>query len=225
VATRTSTRSKERLSRETVAQAALALVDSEGLDALTVRRLAGDLGVTPMALYWHFKDKEALLDGVAEAVLSEVALPAVRRGAWPGRLREVLDALLTALAAHPATALVVKTRLLYSDPGRDFAERVLDLLAEAGFSPERGSQVGVYALLTMTSLVSDTPGQSVGATEEERDQEVRVKWAALQALPPKRYPRLIDSAVWLTDCTESEQWLGLGLDTLMSGIEAEAARL
>src|SRR5690349_18471231 len=49
---------KERLSRETVTERALALADAEGIDAVTIRRLATDLGVTPMALYWHFQDKE-----------------------------------------------------------------------------------------------------------------------------------------------------------------------
>jgi TetR/AcrR family transcriptional regulator, tetracycline repressor protein len=219
-------RAKERLSRETVARAALALTDGEGLDALTVRRLATDLGVTPMALYWHFKDKDALLEGVAEAVLLEVRLPThTESEPWAPRLRELLDALLAPLAAHPAAAPLVKTRMLLNDAGRDIAERVLDLLAEAGFSAERAAQVAVYAMLSMTSLVSDVPGQNVGASEEERDQEVRAKWAALQALPPKRYPRLLESAGWLTDCVESDDWLARGMDTLMAGIEGEAGRV
>ena len=50
-----------RLSREALVEAAMALADREGLDALTIRRLAGEIGVTPMALYWHVKDKDELL--------------------------------------------------------------------------------------------------------------------------------------------------------------------
>src|SRR3954452_5854316 len=67
---------KERLRRDTVTERALALADAEGIDAVTIRRLATDLGVTPMALYWHFQDKERLLDGVAELVLSQITPPA-----------------------------------------------------------------------------------------------------------------------------------------------------
>ena len=48
------------------------LADSAGLDALTIRKLAHELGVTPMALYWHFRSKDELLDGLAERVWSEI---------------------------------------------------------------------------------------------------------------------------------------------------------
>jgi TetR/AcrR family tetracycline transcriptional repressor len=80
----------------------------------------------------------------------------------------------------------------------------------------------MYALLFMTSLVAEEPGLAVGSADEEREQEVRAKWAALQALPPKRFPTIIESAATLTDCAASEQWLGFGLDTLMAGIRGQA---
>lgn len=218
-----TTSTKERLSREAVARAAIHLVDAEGLDALTVRRLATGLGVTPMALYWHFKDKDALLDGVVEQLLSEVVLPAEDASApWDERLRGALEALLAGLAAHPAVADLVKKRMLLSDAGREIAERVLRLLREGGFSPEQAAQLGVYSLLSLTSLVADEPGLAVGASEDEREQEVRAKWAALQALSPKRFPILIESAGTLTDCTASDQWLGFGLETLLAGIRGQA---
>ena len=63
---------RSRLSKATVVQRALALADAGGLDALTIRRLAQELGVTPMALYWHFRSKDDLLDGLAERVWSEI---------------------------------------------------------------------------------------------------------------------------------------------------------
>lgn len=219
-----SGRGKERLSRDAVARAAIGLADGEGLEALTVRRLATDLGVTPMALYWHFADKDALLDGVVEAMLAEVRIPAEEGGdaAWDARLRDVFEALLTVLAAHPATAELVKTRFLVNEPGCEITERVLGLLREAGFSAERSSQLAVYALLFMTGLVTGMPGLAVGTSEDEREQVVRTKWARLQALPPKRYPFIIDSSETLTDCAASEEWLSLGLDTLMAGIRGQA---
>ncbi len=222
-----STRTKERLSRAAVAQAALDLADREGLDALTVRRLATGLGVTPMALYWHFRDKDALLDGVVEQLLSQVRLPELDGGAdpapWDERLEEALGALLTALAAHPAVAELAKSRILESEAGREVSERILGQLRRGGFTAERAAQLGIYALLTMTSLVTGQPGLAVGAPEEQREQEVREKWAALQALPPKRFPHLVDSAAWLTDCAATEEWLEVGLATLMAGIRGQAS--
>jgi TetR/AcrR family transcriptional regulator, tetracycline repressor protein len=217
------TRTKERLSRAAVTRAAIALADAEGLEALTIRRLATELGVTPMALYWHFKDKDALHDGIVEAVLAEVRLPDEGGGSWDVELRTVLDALLDALAAHPAIADLVKGRFLVSEPGCELTERVLSLLRAGGCSAERASQLAVYALLFMVGLVTGMPGQAIGASEEEREQAVRSKWAALQALPPKRYPSILDSAATLTDCAASDQWLALGMDTLLAGIRGQAA--
>jgi len=54
-----------RLSREAIVVGAIALADAEGLDAVTIRRLAQEHGVTPMAMYWHFSDKDSLLDGLS----------------------------------------------------------------------------------------------------------------------------------------------------------------
>ncbi len=215
-------RTKERLSRSVVTAAAVALADAEGLDALTIRRLATDLGVTPMALYWHFADKDALFDGIAEAVLSEVQVPEAGEGEWYDDLRTLLDALLDALAAHPAAAELVKGRFLENETGCELTERVLTLLRAGGFSAERSSQLAVYALLFMVGLVTGMPGQAIGATDEEREQAVRSKWAKLQALPPQRYPCLLASAETLTDCAASDQWLSLGMDTLMAGIRGQA---
>lgn len=217
----TRQRVKERLSREAVTGRAIAVADDEGLEALTIRRLATDLGVTPMALYWHFQDKERLLDGVAERVLSEVDLPADDGSvAWPARLRGVLDALLEVLVAHPAVVEVVKTRIMLSEPGQELTERALSLLREAGFSAERSAQLAHYMLTFMVGLVSGLPGLAVGVDDEAHEQRLRMKWATLQALPPKRFPRVIEAAGPLTDCGDAQAWFSRGLDMLVAGVVA-----
>jgi AcrR family transcriptional regulator len=66
------TAERTRLSKDAVVERGLAIADAEGLDALTIRRLANELGVTPMALYWHFRSKEALLTGLADRIWAEI---------------------------------------------------------------------------------------------------------------------------------------------------------
>ena len=211
---------KERLRRDTVTQRALALSDAEGIDAVTIRRLATELGVTPMALYWHFQDKERLLDGVAELVLSEMTLPPDDDSRpWDERLREVLDQLLAVLAAHPSVTDVVKTRILQSEPGLELTERVLALFRGAGFSPERSAQQAVYALAFIVGLVTGEPGAMAGEEDDEaRDARLRGKWAALQALSPKRYPHVLEAAGPLTSCESSYEWRAAGMDLLLRGL-------
>src|ERR1700737_3218392 len=84
---------RERLSPDTIVDGAIALADAEGLDAVTIRRLAQDHDVTPMALYWHFKDKGELLDGIAERLLADVRLPTPCPKPWPAQLRAPSDVL------------------------------------------------------------------------------------------------------------------------------------
>src|SRR5690349_7389246 len=112
---------KERLSRERIVDCAIALADAEGLEAVTIRRLAQDQGVTPMALYWHFKDKDLLLDGIVERLMTEVKGPLSEPGAgrWDERFRDLLVALLEVLRAHPAIVGLVQNRIMLSAAGLD----------------------------------------------------------------------------------------------------------
>jgi len=111
---------RPQLDRERIVAAALRIVDAEGVPALSLRRLADDLGVTPMSLYWHVADKAELLELVGQAVLSEIELPA-RTGGWKEQLRDVHRAMLTTfLLPWPSQAMAsdMKVRLMpRSDTG------------------------------------------------------------------------------------------------------------
>jgi AcrR family transcriptional regulator len=212
---------RERLSRETIADGAVALADAEGLDAVTIRRLASDQGVTPMALYWHFRDKERLIDGIVERLLADLVLPRRPETSsvpWHVQLREILDALLVVLRNHPAVAELVHTRILRSDPGLEITERTLGLLREAGFSAEQAAQLAIQALSTMVTLVASVPGKQVGEATDVQDQRLRAKRASLQALSPERYPYLLASADALTVCASEPEYIDLGLDLFIAGV-------
>src|SRR5512142_2269253 len=91
---------KPRLSKRTVTEGALKLADAHGLDALTIRKLAEHLGVTPMALYWHFRSKEELLEGVSEQVWGEIDVNVDPDAPWWAQLQGMLESLVTVLRAH-----------------------------------------------------------------------------------------------------------------------------
>jgi TetR/AcrR family tetracycline transcriptional repressor len=213
---------RERLSRDTIVDGAIALADGEGIDAVTIRRLAHEHEVTPMALYWHVKDKGELLDGIAERLFADVRLPAPSRNPWPEQLRSILEALLDALRPHPQVAGLISDRVLSSEAGLTLAERTLALLRHAGLSAEQAAQVGGYLLNAVAMLVTSEPGREHGSDSEARDDAIRRKTASLSGLPLRRYPSVVSSASVLAACPSPDAYFSLGLDMLIAGVTATA---
>jgi TetR/AcrR family transcriptional regulator, tetracycline repressor protein len=99
---------EERLSREAILTAALRIVDDEGIDALTMRRLASTLGVNPMSLYHHLPNKAAVLAGLAELVFAGLEFPDPGDAVpWQEQLKDAAQAYRDGLRAHPNLALQV----------------------------------------------------------------------------------------------------------------------
>ena len=208
---------RERLNRDSLASCALSIADREGLEAVTIRRLATENAVTPMALYWHFADKEALFDGMAERMYAEVKLPEPAGLSWDKDLRAVLEALLAALRAHPLVADVVPPRIMKSDAGLVLAERVIGLLRSAGFSPADAAQTGMFLLCSIVTLVTIEPGHDKRLDAESQDEALRQKRAQLDSMNPKKYPNLLESAEFFLFCPSEDVYFSQGLDFLVAG--------
>src|ERR1700728_411893 len=95
---------RARLTKSAVVDQALKLADSVGLEALTIRRLATELGVTPMALYWHFRNKEELLTGLADSIWAEIDTRLDLAADWSDQLRGLLESLVGVLRIHPCAS-------------------------------------------------------------------------------------------------------------------------
>jgi TetR/AcrR family transcriptional regulator, tetracycline repressor protein len=208
---------RERLSRETLAAGALALADREGLDAVTIRRLATDNSVTPMALYWHFKDKDAVLDGIAEQVYSSVVLPEPTDAPWDDQLRAVLMAVLAAVRPHPLAADLLAPRIMKSEAGLVLAERVIGMLRRAGFSAQDATQIASFLLCSIITLVTSEPGKYAPLPGEAQEDLQRAKRAQLESLSPKAFPYLIESARFFLECDDEESYFTSGMDFLVAG--------
>jgi AcrR family transcriptional regulator len=211
---------QERLSREVITASAIALADSEGLEAVTIRRLAQHHGVTPTALYWHFKDKDQLLDGMAERLFADVQLPQEDSGPWSEQLRAVLEAFLATLRPHPAIAPLLPSRVLASPAGLTVTERTLALLRQGGLPPGRTAEVGGYLLSAVVALVAAEPGRDHPGDEEAREDAIRVKRASLTALSPRRFPTVVECADALADCAIPDEYYAFNLDMLIGGVTA-----
>jgi len=212
------------LTPQAVIARALALADSDGLEAVTIRRLASDLGVTPMALYWHFRNKDALLDGVAASLFDEVDLSLDASPDWQNQLRAILGSIVSVLRAHPPAAILLSTRTVSSEGGLRATEVLLDILRRAGFSPSEATQIARHALSTLTSLVSEEPGVIAREESGEAIDARRNARHFLETLSPDEYPRLIEAATPLSEGVNPETYFAFGLDLLLAGIETMAER-
>ncbi|MEU1599058.1 TetR/AcrR family transcriptional regulator C-terminal domain-containing protein [Streptomyces sp. NPDC005708] len=222
---RTGPQRQEPLSREAIALSAIALADDEGLEAVTIRRLAQQHGVTPTALYWHFKEKDQLLDGMAEQLFADVQLPPEDSAPWQHQLRSVLEAFLAALRPHPAVVALLPSRILASPAGLALTERTLSLLRRGGLQPERTAEVGGYLLSAIVALVTAEPGREHPSEEEARDDAIRAKRASLIALSPRRFPTVIWCADALANCASPDEYYAFNLDMLIGGVTTIANTL
>ena len=215
---------KTTLTPQTVVEGALALADTEGLEAVTIRRLAERLGVTPMALYWHFRSKDELLDGMAARIFDEVDASVDASATWQEQLSALLDSLLAALRAHPAAAVLLSTRTVSSEGSLRATEAMLDILGRGGFSPAQATQVARHALSSVVNLVAGEPGVIARDEAEEPREARRRARRFLESLPTERYPRLVEAAGPLSEGVDPDAYFAFGLELLLAGIEAVAAR-
>ncbi len=210
---------KSDLSRASIVERALSVMDAEGPDAVTIRRVAQEFGVTPMALYWHVANKDELLAAMGDALLADVTPPPAV-GPWSTQLRGVIEALVEGLRRHPAAAELVFPRILVTTPGLRITEFTLDLLQKAGFTVAQSADVARMGLQTAMMLVTQLPGSETQAAQDERDALLAAKRAHLYALPADEYPLVREAADALTDCEDAEAYYAFGIDLYVEGAQA-----
>jgi AcrR family transcriptional regulator len=182
-------------------------------------------GVTPMALYWHFRSKEELLAGLADQVWAEMNMQVDPAQPWPRQLQGLLESLVWVLRAHPCASQLLLETEKQSEAFLQATEVALEVLRSAGFDPQHASEVARSALWTGLMLVMSEPGVHPGKSDQEKAEYQRHALVRLATLPPDRYPRVVEAAVPLTACDDPEFHYRFGIEVFIAGVEAVAARL
>ena len=130
-------RTTPSLDRAAILDAALRLVDDVGLDGLNMRALAQRLGVGTMSLYHYFPNKDALLDGIVEALLLGIELPAADAGSWDERALRMARSLRTVALQHPNAVPLMVTRPFATADALRPCNAAFEVLAETGLSTEQ----------------------------------------------------------------------------------------
>ena len=211
------------LTRELVFATALRLVDADGVEALSMRRLGKALDRDPMRLYRHAESKEALLDGVVELVMSELEVP-VAGDDWEQALRRTAHGYRDLAIAHPHVVPLLVTRPLATPLARRPLgtlrplEQLLELLVGAGFD-ERGALYAyrLYIGFLHGHLLNELQERVVAP--DETDDVLRL---GLHRLPVAEFPRLRSLAGALA-AYDGARELDEGLDIVLAGLRARTA--
>ena len=126
---------RPRLNRERVLQAAVALADEAGIAAVSMRRLAQELGVVPMALYKHVADKDELLDGMVDAVIEEIGPPDPGL-AWKSAVRQRILSARRAVLRHPWARQAIESRTARTPAVLHYMDSVAGAFLAGGFSAD-----------------------------------------------------------------------------------------
>jgi AcrR family transcriptional regulator len=216
----TRRRPRRQLDRPRVVAAAVRLMDEVGLDGLTMRRLAGELGVTAASLYRHVRDKDELLVLLADEISGQV--PMLAAGVpWRQALTDMAFAVRRMLLGHRDAA-----RLLASTPPAGLQrlrhiEAALHLLLDAGFSGRDATWAAYIFNNFVTEFVADevrlaTAAAAAGRTTSELLAEAR---AQLRALPAEEFPSIVQVADYMAS-DDPDALFEFGLRLWLRGLES-----
>jgi AcrR family transcriptional regulator len=231
-------RSRERTTVDEIVATAVRIIDADGLDALTVRRLASELGVAAMTVYSYVSSKDELLDLVVDGVAGDIALPPAE-GDWRERAEALAHSLRTALLAHPEGARLISERPIQSPNAFRIFDAGLGIFRDAGFPDEQAADAYfAFGNYVMGSVAQDTsrtrfaPRPRSGETPAESPSS-----AYIHRLSPEQFPNISALVGHIYGLGEpaaepdpdprvdaSSRRFDFGLDSLLDGLAARLDR-
>lgn len=202
------------LSRERVLTAALQFVDAEGIEALSMRKLAQALGVQAMSLYNHVANKDEIIDGIVDLVIGEIELPDLACD-WQTAMRQRARSAHTVLLRHPWATLAIVSRVNVGPANLRYVDATLGCLREAGFSWEMTD----HAWNTLDSHIYGFTLQELNFPFEAAEY---ADTAAdfINLIPPEQYPYLngLTQQV-IRGIYDGIHDFELGLELVLAGLE------
>lgn len=215
------TASRGRLNRDRVLRTAIALADAAGIESLTMRRLGEELGVEAMSLYNHVANKEDLLNGMVDAVFSEIELPS-HSDDWKTAMRKRSVSFREVLSRHP-WATTLKDSGTNPGPGTlRHHDRVIGTLRNAGFS----IAMAAHAFSALDSYIYGFAMQEKSLPFTTEEETAAMAHIMLAQLPANEYPYLAEltSDHVLTPGYNYGDEFPLGLDLILDGLEGWLSR-
>ena len=209
---------REPLTKERILRAAVALADEGGVDSFSMRRVAQELGVVPMALYKHVANKDEMLDGMVDVVVGEID-PPLEDADWRTAIRERVLSARRALLRHPWASKVIESRTNPTPTVIGYMDAMIGILRNGGFSIDLTHHamhaMGSRMLGFSQELFDDTPDDPPAV------QAIAMQWMA------ETYPYISEMAAAISHDDESVVGMGcddqfefeFALDLMLEGLE------
>ena len=212
---------RSRISQEDLIQSAIQVLDDEGFDGLTMRRVAGHLGIKAASLYNHVRNKGELLALVADTLCGQIA-ELEKRGPWRQQLETVAIQFRQVLLAHRDGARVLAATPPLGPMRLRIMEQILNALVTAGFSAvEATDAASVHNSYVVGFVLDETLGRPRDARSVRRMSAETKRW--FQSLSIAEYPTIVSLADQLADATPDERFQ-FGVRALLDGYEIRLLR-
>lgn len=212
---------KPPLSADAIVDAALSILRAEGLEAVTMRRVAAELDTGPASLYVYIAGRDALRHAMLDRVAGTVALEEPDPARWREQLHALLTGWLRAMEAHPGIAAVAVANPPTTGRALLGAESMMSLLLAGGIGPRDAAWACDILPLITTARAMETAAHAARGSSAEATA-VRLD-AAFAALPAERFPSLARHADELVSGSAEERF-AFAVDVFLDGLVARAAR-
>ena len=228
---RQARRRKEPISRDAIVAAAVQLLDREGLAALSMRRLAEELGTGAASLYWHVGSKDGLLDLVLDEIIGENQVPEPDPSRWQDQLKDVARDQRRISLRHPYVVRISIGRIPMGPNALQFSERVLAILRAGGLPPRLAVQGYLLLIATVNGFTVDETGVEDGAGPDgdappgdlaARQQAADMARDYIASLPAGLFPTMTSLADEFALADPDERFEIL-LDIFVDGLARRAA--
>jgi len=212
---------REPLDRGVIVSTAIRIADAEGIDALSMRRLAHELGSGATSLYRHVANKDELLDLTVDEILGEVSLDEDPALGWEQRAINLARGIRLTLRRHPGVAMLFGFRVTRGPNALAVADRLLGILRSGGLE---GAQLGLaYQAVTTWAVafgaIDSRDAARPSSDRQSSEQQHEMIEAMLASLPRDRYPNVVTAFGYGAEMTADAQF-EFGLQALITGIAA-----
>jgi AcrR family transcriptional regulator len=215
---RTRRRGREPITRDAIVEAALRLLDKDGLDELSMRRLADELDTGPASLYWHVGSKDGLLDLIFDRVIGEVELPTPEPGRWQEQLKEMARAGRAMIIRHRDIVRISIGRIPMGPNALRVSDRLFAIL-RAGGVPDPLAVTAHHLLFAIINGFTLDETTDVGAERDRPTDEDAANAARdyVAALPLDQFPNLVAVSEYF-GYADNDQSFELLIDLFVDGL-------